>query len=132
MLAGWSKQRRDVVPRRKRPETALITDLQGEASVLAGVEISVSNTTGATATANSTQQAIKATKTSKATKANKKNASRKDRGKGAAQQEFAFLEDGSPAAPYEYAVLITSTDYDIPALAQLYRDRPVCRTISMN
>ena len=132
MLAGWSKKRRVVVLRRKRPETALITDLQGEATVPVGADKSFSKTIGAIATANSTQQAIKATKTSKAvkatkatkaTKANKKNASSKGRGKGAAQQQFAFLEDGSPVARYEYAVLITSTDYDIPALAQLYRDR---------
>jgi hypothetical protein len=39
------------------------------------------------------------------------------------QTQFAFIESGSPTARFEYAVLVTSTTYDIFALAQLYRDR---------
>ena len=119
-LSGWSKQRRVVVLRRKKSEIALITDIQSEATLLVNTDISVG------ANANSRHHAIKATAAAKATKASKKNASaanKKGRAKGAAQQQFAFLEDDSPVARYEYAVLITSTDYDIPALAQLYRDR---------
>jgi Transposase DDE domain group 1 len=40
-----------------------------------------------------------------------------------AQAQFAFIESGIPSARFEYAVLVTSTAYDIFALAQLYRDR---------
>lgn len=39
------------------------------------------------------------------------------------QDEFAFIEGDVPTARYEYAVLVTSTPYEIRALAQLYRDR---------
>lgn len=39
------------------------------------------------------------------------------------QAQFAFIESGIPSARFEYAVLVTSTAYDIFALAQLYRDR---------
>ena len=43
-----------------------------------------------------------------------------------AQSELAFIEADVPTARYEYAVLVTSTTYDIVALAQLYRDRADC------
>ena len=43
--------------------------------------------------------------------------------KAGSQQEFAFLEFDTPTARYEYAVLVTSTDYPVLSLAQLYRDR---------
>jgi hypothetical protein len=39
------------------------------------------------------------------------------------QLSLAFVEKDVPAKGYEYAVLVTSLDYDIRALAQLYRDR---------
>jgi len=39
------------------------------------------------------------------------------------QLSLAFMESKATAAAYEYAVLVTSTDYEVPALAQLYRDR---------
>jgi hypothetical protein len=39
------------------------------------------------------------------------------------QLSFAFVEKDVPAKGYEYAVLVTNLDHDIPALAQLYRDR---------
>lgn len=44
-------------------------------------------------------------------------------GKADRQDEFAFIEGGIPTARYEYAVLVTSTQYEILTLAQLYRDR---------
>ena len=44
-------------------------------------------------------------------------------GKDDRQDEFAFIEDEIPTARYEYAVLVTSTAYEILTLAQLYRDR---------
>ena len=44
-------------------------------------------------------------------------------GKDDRQDEFAFIEDEIPTARYEYAVLVTSTTYEIFTLAQLYRDR---------
>ena len=129
-LNGWSKPRRVVVLRRKLTELALITDIQGEAQVLA------SACTGAdTIESSSTSKGVEVellpnantadatNRATKATKASKKGADKKSRNKGAKQQQFAFLDDDSPTARYEYAVLITSTDYDIFALAQLYRDR---------
>ena len=39
------------------------------------------------------------------------------------QLSLAFVEKDVPAKGYEYAVLVTDLDYDIRALAQLYRDR---------
>jgi len=44
-------------------------------------------------------------------------------GKADRQDEFAFIEGDIPTARYEYAVLVTSTQYEILTLAQLYRDR---------
>lgn len=44
-------------------------------------------------------------------------------GKDERQDEFAFIEGDIPTARYEYAVLVTSTQYAILTLAQLYRDR---------
>lgn len=44
-------------------------------------------------------------------------------GKEDRQNEFAFIEGDVPTARYEYAVLVTSTQHEILALAQLYRDR---------
>lgn len=44
-------------------------------------------------------------------------------GKDDRQDEFAFIEGNVPTARYEYAVLVTSTQYEILTLAQLYRDR---------
>ena len=44
-------------------------------------------------------------------------------GKDDKQDQFAFIEGDVPTARYEYAVLVTSTSYEIVALAQLYRDR---------
>ena len=44
-------------------------------------------------------------------------------GKDDQQDQFAFIEGDVPTARYEYAVLVTSTSYEIVALAQLYRDR---------
>lgn len=41
----------------------------------------------------------------------------------AQQLSLAFVEKDVPAKGYEYAVLVTDLDYDIRALAQLYRDR---------
>jgi hypothetical protein len=43
--------------------------------------------------------------------------------KDAEQELLAFLESDVPTKRYEYAVLVTSTAYEILALAQLYRDR---------
>ena len=39
------------------------------------------------------------------------------------QELLAFIESDVPTKRYEYAVLVTSTTYEILALAQLYRDR---------
>jgi hypothetical protein len=39
------------------------------------------------------------------------------------QERLAFIESAVPTKRYEYAVLVTSTPYEILALAQLYRDR---------
>lgn len=39
------------------------------------------------------------------------------------QGEFAFIEGHIATARYEYAVLVTSTNYPVLTLAQLYRDR---------
>ena len=39
------------------------------------------------------------------------------------QLSLAFVEKDVPAKSYEYAVLVTDLDYEIRALAQLYRDR---------
>ena len=39
------------------------------------------------------------------------------------QEQFAFIETDGPAARYEYAVRVTSTEHAILTLAQLYRDR---------
>ena len=39
------------------------------------------------------------------------------------QLTLAFVEKDVPAKGYEYAVLVTDLDYEIRALAQLYRDR---------
>jgi hypothetical protein len=39
------------------------------------------------------------------------------------QAHLAFMESDVPTKRYEYAVLVTSTRYEILALAQLYRDR---------
>lgn len=39
------------------------------------------------------------------------------------QLGLAFVECDRPAKRYEYAVLVTDMAYDVPALAQLYRDR---------
>ena len=44
-------------------------------------------------------------------------------GKDDRQDELAFIEGSVPTARYEYAVLVTSTQYEILTLAQLYRDR---------
>ena len=39
------------------------------------------------------------------------------------QERLAFIESDVPTKRYEYAVLVTSTPYEILALAQRYRDR---------
>lgn len=39
------------------------------------------------------------------------------------QLGLAFVQCDRPAKRYEYAVLVTDLAYDVPALAQLYRDR---------
>jgi len=39
------------------------------------------------------------------------------------QELLAFIESDVSTTRYEYAVLVTSTPYEIPVLAQLYRDR---------
>lgn len=39
------------------------------------------------------------------------------------QEHLAFIESDVPTKRYEYAVLVTSTSYEILALAQLYRER---------
>ncbi|MDF0675625.1 MAG: transposase [Nitrospira sp.] len=44
-------------------------------------------------------------------------------GTDADQSRFDFMESEVPTKRYEYAVLVTSTRYEILALAQLYRDR---------
>ena len=44
-------------------------------------------------------------------------------GKENPQDEFAFIADDIFATRYEYAVLVTSTQYEVLTLAQLYRDR---------
>ena len=44
-------------------------------------------------------------------------------GKDDDQELLAFIESDVPTKRYEYAVLVTSTPYEILALAQLYRDR---------
>jgi hypothetical protein len=44
-------------------------------------------------------------------------------GTDAAQERFDFIASDVPTRRYEYAVLVTSTSYEILALAQLYRER---------
>ena len=44
-------------------------------------------------------------------------------GKDDDQELLAFIESDVPTKRYEYAVLVTSTSYEILTLAQLYRDR---------
>ncbi|MDF0677474.1 MAG: transposase [Nitrospira sp.] len=44
-------------------------------------------------------------------------------GTDADQSWFNFMESEVPTTRYEYAVLVTSTRYEVLALAQLYRDR---------
>jgi hypothetical protein len=39
------------------------------------------------------------------------------------QRKFMFLDKDKASAGYEYAVLVTSTDFSILTLAQMYRDR---------
>jgi len=39
------------------------------------------------------------------------------------QLHLAFVEKGVPAKGYEYAVLVSDLDYELRAIAQLYRDR---------
>ena len=39
------------------------------------------------------------------------------------QMALGFVESDIAARRYEYAVLVTDLAYDVPALAQLYRDR---------
>jgi len=41
----------------------------------------------------------------------------------AQQLTLAFVEKDAPVKSYEYAVLVTDLDYEIRAIAQLYRDR---------
>ncbi|HWF62548.1 MAG TPA: hypothetical protein VN666_19870 [Nitrospira sp.] len=43
--------------------------------------------------------------------------------KSDAQERLAFIESDVSTKRYEYAVLVSSTSYEILALAQLYRDR---------
>jgi hypothetical protein len=43
-----------------------------------------------------------------------------------AQLSFAFVEASEMLTRYEYAVLVTDLSYEIPAIAQLYRDRADC------
>jgi len=56
-------------------------------------------------------------------------AAKKTRQKGAivpGQQMLQFVDENSPLTIWEYAVLVTDTAYDLPAIAQLYRDRADC------
>jgi Transposase DDE domain group 1 len=55
-------------------------------------------------------------------------AAKKTRRKAATpgQQMLQFVDDNSPLTIWEYAVLVTNTDYDLAAIAQLYRDRADC------
>ena len=43
-----------------------------------------------------------------------------------AQQEFFFADENQPVKAWEYAVLVTNTQYTVTALGQLYRDRADC------
>lgn len=43
-----------------------------------------------------------------------------------AQQGLQFLLPSEPMKLWEYAVLVTNTDYDLQAIGQLYRDRADC------
>ena len=45
------------------------------------------------------------------------------------QSELAFADVCEQGAAYEYVVLVTSLPHDIPAIAQLYRDRSDCENI---
>ena len=46
--------------------------------------------------------------------------------RGKIQQVLEFAESSEPVKLWEYAVLVTSTDYDLQAIGQLYRDRADC------
>lgn len=47
-------------------------------------------------------------------------------GKSVKQQNLQFADVNQPANIWEYAVLITNTDYALEAIGQLYRDRADC------
>ena len=46
------------------------------------------------------------------------------------QLSLAFVEKDRPAKAYEYTVLVTNVEYDLAAIAQLYRDRGDARMAS--
>ena len=46
--------------------------------------------------------------------------------RGKVQQRLHFAESSEPVKLWEYAVLVTDTDYDLAAIGQLYRDRADC------
>jgi hypothetical protein len=53
---------------------------------------------------------------------------RKKRGKASepVQSELHFIDENEPVKSWEYAVLVTNASYELPSLAQLYRDRADC------
>jgi Transposase DDE domain group 1 len=42
------------------------------------------------------------------------------------QISLHFIDENAPAKAWEYAVLVTNSDYDVGAMGQLYRDRADC------
>ena len=45
--------------------------------------------------------------------------------KGKRQKKFAF-DDADPVKPWDYAVLLINSNYELKAIGQLYRDRTDC------
>jgi Transposase DDE domain len=42
------------------------------------------------------------------------------------QMSLHFIDENAPAKAWEYAVLVTNSDYDVATMGQLYRDRADC------
>jgi hypothetical protein len=48
------------------------------------------------------------------------------------QESLNFADSLEPTRLWEYAVLVTNSDYALDAIGQLYRDRSIAKTASMS
>jgi len=53
-------------------------------------------------------------------------------GKTPQQACLVLIDTNDPVKAWEYAVLVTNTQYPLKAIGQLYRDRAGCETVLMN